>query len=165
MRVAPGRLGMAVGARLAEIPLMPVVVAMARDAFGSCLVKWRVDDVTVFAYHLEVTVTQWEISEPMVESCGIETDDVGGAALMVGMATRASIVARLGGEAVKSRARTQILSDLRMAIEAQVALLLALEADVTRRALPFVLGMARDDGPRHHEALEALQLCTRIHAN
>lgn len=165
VRVAPSGFGMAVGARFAEISHVLVVVAMAGDAFRGGVVKQRVDGMTVLAQSLCVAIAEWKIREPVIERRSVEPDDVGVAPLVVGVTSRARAVTGLDGQTVEARARPQILGDLRMAIETQVPLLLALEADMTGGALALVLGVARNDGARHYEPLEALQLCACVHAN
>jgi hypothetical protein len=65
---------------------------------------------------------------------------------------------------MESGIRLEIFRDFRVAGQAQVPLLLPREANMTRRALRFVLCVIADDRPRHYQSFDALELRARIHA-
>ena len=165
MSVVPGRLGMAVGARLAQVTAMLVVVAVTRDALGFRIVKRSVRLVTVRAHELGVAVAQGEIGQGMIESRDLEAEYVGVASFVIRMAARTIRVADLDLKTVEPCVTAEVLRDVRVASDAQIVLALAVEPRVTRCALRFVFGMGRNDGARHHEPLEASQLRARVHAN
>ena len=95
-----------------------------------------------------------EIRHRVIERLAIEPDDVGLAALVVGMAIATFLARHLRLPAMKSRMRQPVGGDLLMAGEAQPALRLARKRDVALQAILLELGMPGHERPRRDQPLE-----------
>ena len=111
------------------------------------------------ALHDRVAVQQGEIGPVVVERVAIETDDVGISAFMLGVAGGAFDLGDSGRTPVKAHHCLNVVTNLGMTAQTELALLFSRERLMTVRALVLVLGMPLDDGARHKHALEYLGAC------
>jgi hypothetical protein len=114
-RVGPFRFSVAVLTVFAEIAHVRVVFEMTRHASRGDGVERLVGRMAVLTLRFHVTIAQHEVRESVVEFLWHETDYVRIAASMLGMAARTILTCHIGREAMKPRARLQVLPNFRMA--------------------------------------------------
>ena len=144
----------AVGALCAERSRVRIVVFVAGKTIARCVAVFLLGAMTVVALILGMMANQGKIGEFVIEGRLIQNDDPGVATFVVGVAPGAGGPAGATILAMESRIRLDVRSDLVVAIEAQCALLAALEALVTVGALLLVLGVGFDDLARHDQCLD-----------
>ena len=99
---------------------------------------------------------QRKIGLDMIEGRFIETDDVGVAAFMIGVATGTFPILNAVDAAVKSLPLLDIGADRLMAVHAERALGDVVEHGVAFGAVIFDVRMGCDHRPRHHQPLHRL---------
>jgi hypothetical protein len=94
-----------------------------------------------------------------VRTAALESDDVGGAPLVLGVADATLTRRHRGGAAVEAGLRADIRGDVGVVVtvEAERALRLALERSVALRAFRLELGVRLRERAWHHQLLEGLR--------
>ena len=162
-RIGPLGFTVTVGTDFAEIPHVLIVLEMAGNTLGLGSVESRLLGVAVDAVSVEMAVAQQEARQAMIERLLDETDDIGIATFVIGMARHALAIAHFGRHCVESRVSLEIGGDLRVAVETKRPLRAARKANVTGGALGFVLGVTGNQRSRHDQALESAKLCLNVH--
>jgi hypothetical protein len=103
---------------------------------------------------LGVFADEREVSKLMIESSLVKTGDIGVASFVVRMTVGAGRVLRARFLAMKAGLVRNIIRNLFVAIETQIALLRLLELHVATVAIFFVLGMRFDHFAGHDERLD-----------
>ena len=98
--------------------------------------------------------SEFDVGEAVLEGLPVEAEDVGIAPLVFAVAVAAQRPLHARVAAVQSASCLKILSDLFVATQAAVALVLAIEGGVTGSAIPLDLRMDFGDGAGHHELFE-----------
>ena len=152
---APAERAVALAARLLELTVMYVVVAMAIGATGTgrCLRPELLGLVAGAALECTVCAVQSKVSELMIKLRLIDLHDVGVATLVLGMTGLALTKPGIRHAAVIAVPRTNIGGDLLVAVETQGALGALVAAIVAAGALAFPLGVGTHDLPRHQQGL------------
>ena len=151
---APTILAMAAIALFTEPLLVRVlrlvtVVAASRGAAE----RHRHGVASVAAYCL-VAAFEFEIGGDVVEGLAIELDDIGGAALVIGMTVLAILAQGVCVAAVKTATVATIGSDVLVTGDTETRLRLPGKWLVAALALFLKLGMSGNQGSRHDELLE-----------
>lgn len=97
VRIGPTRGLVTIRALPAEMAEVPVVVGVAGDTVGLGVVKGQIRRVAVFAVRVDVAAEQRELGQVVIETGPIQSENVGVAALVLGVAlgTRRAAVGRL----------------------------------------------------------------------
>ena len=158
VRVGPLGRDVAIRTDVAEIAHVAIVVGMAGNALGFSSMERLPGFVTIVADHIDVTVAQRKIGQVVIEIVTVEPRDVRIPALVVGVTTRAGRACDIGRQRMKAGSGVQVFRDVLVAVETEVALLLARETRVAVRAFGFGVGMSGDQRARADHALERAEL-------
>jgi hypothetical protein len=133
-----------------------LVVAVAADAG-----RWRVAELLVRsvagdAADRRVPSPQRKIGSTVIETVTVEAHDVGVATDVLGVTRAARLRGRVAvEEAVQTASLAEVGLHCSVTVETQHVLLSRDERTVALPAIVFEVGVTLDDGPGHHESLEA----------
>lgn len=85
-RLFPGRRVMAGRTFLAECTAVAIILAVTAETFAFCLAKFLALLVTTVAGDIRVLAFELEIGSGVIERVAVETEDIGVAALVIGVA-------------------------------------------------------------------------------
>lgn len=106
---------------------------------------------------------QCEVRKSVVEIVLVKIDDVHLATFMIGMTARAVELLRFWKPAVKARLVHDVVADFRMAINAQLALMLTRQRCMTGSTICLDVRMTDDDRSWHDQPLLDLRrLCRSL---
>ena len=131
LHIQPGIVAMAPFAFLAKLPLVGVGRLVTIKAKTGCIAKLDSLRVAVAAGRRLVRAKEDEIRHCMIERLAIELNDIGSAALVIGVTRSAFLFRRVRLAPVKAPARQPIRSNLFVARKTQVALRLSRKWHVT----------------------------------
>jgi len=144
---------MAVFTVYAEFASMHVILAVTGNAGLQRVTMLAPADMAVAAFHVAMQSQQHEVSQRVIEAQRIKPDDVGLAALVVGVtviagtpAIEPSVIAAAGGD---------ISLDVLVTSKAQLCLSGLVERHVAFAATSLDIGMTLDNLSRHHQRLQA----------
>ena len=150
----PALLAVAALAVIAEAALMLVVGLVAADALAGRVPELHIRLVAAVASGLLVAANKREIRQGVIEGFLVELHDVGGAALMVGMADVAIGLGSVRPLAVQAASQFPVTGNVLMAGKAKPGLRALRERLVAIRALLFELRMPLHQLAWHDELLE-----------
>ena len=156
-RFLPGGLVVAVLAFRAEsvlVPFVEIILAVATDAVRRRLAEFALGLVAAGAGRAPMLAAQLEIGLRVIELRFVEHDDFGAAASVVGMATAALPLLE---SAVVAAAGLDVGRHRLVAVEAELWLRGAVEADMAVLAGAFEVGVPLNDRPRHDGRLQTLR--------
>jgi hypothetical protein len=136
----------------AELSLVHVVLAVARNAGFWCLTILLASPVAGFTFDLGMQPQQYVISQRVIKRRLFECDNVGSSPLVLGVA----IIARSFPlePTVVSTASRHIGGDVLVAIQTQLGLFAFFEGNVTFSAIALNVRMPLDDFSRHQQRFE-----------
>ena len=145
----------AAGAIAAQLAFVRFFFLVTIDACGRHLTMFAARHVASRARYRGVRSLQGKVGLRVREGSGLELDDVGLAALVVGVAGAAMSGLRPGQPTVESLALCNVGSDGLMTSAAEGRLPRTIRAIVAARALLLVLRVTCDDRSGHQQRLEA----------
>jgi len=154
-RVLPVFVGMAIGAGIAQLALVLVVLAVAGDTGGRRVAQLLALGVAVAALHLGhgMSALEREIGEFVVEGLFIERRDVHVPPLVLGVADAAFLFL---DASMVTLLLDGVFGHLFVAVETQPALCALLEAHVALLTVALKIGMAFNYLARHDHAFDRL---------
>lgn len=151
----PGRFLMTIATVLAQTALVAVIILVTAKAVGRCLAKQTARRVTVFTGKLCVNSFKRKIGKAMVESLGIQPDNVCFPPLVFLVTGGAFHIPRWFEPPVEPRAGCQVLiyTLVLMAGQTQITLQGFGKRRVAFTAIRLEIGMSRTDRPGHDQRL------------
>lgn len=155
--VLPAFRAVAVVTVLAQITLVRVGLFMAVDTLLAGVAVFLVRLVAATTGHGAMFTFQHKVGLPVIKTAGIELDNIGVTALMVGVAGFTTDGVSIGEPPVIALLLTDISGDFLMAVQAQRALSGFAERGVALIAIGFILGMTLDQLARHQQRFENIR--------
>ena len=120
-------------------------------------------DVAIAAGCVTVRAGQWKVGVHVLEDLDVETHDVRVAALVLGVARIASGAVDCRTAAMKACVRSDVVANVPVADEAQIALALIAARFMTTFAIVLNVSVRLDHAARHDECLERERESERRH--
>ncbi len=152
--LAPRFLRVAPVAGLAQPTLVAIVLLVAIETSPRRIAKFLGRDMTAVAGNTLVRAFQIEIREGMIEHLPVELDDVGRAALVIGVTAPALAPNNVRAASVHPLLRRQIFGDRLVTRDAEPRLPAFYERFMAIGAILLQLCVSFDQWPGHHQALE-----------
>ena len=150
----PCLLAVAAVAFLAEPPFVRVRSLVTVEALARCVAEFHGRAMAPLAACRLVRALELEVRESMIERLPVELDDVGAAALVIGMAGSAFGLRCIGPAAMEAAPLFAVRRNFLVAIQAQSRLPWPREWLVAIGAVLLELGMPLDQRTGHDHALE-----------